>query len=320
VDDGHANVVTSPVTALTVQPVPTAITLTAPAITYGADGMVTVAVTNTATSATPTGVVSLTVDGNAFSGTLNGGLATFDVGILNAGDHSLAASYAAQDIFAASTATGTLHVDKATPAFSNPTSTTLIVGTAATTLAGSLTAPSAIPAGATITITAGTASTTAVVQADGSFSASLPTAALAVGAYAVSYQYAGDPNFNPASGSGTLDVTYGIALLFDNSQPVQSGSTLSILLQLTDSGGNNLSAPSVTVHADYLVNTADPNQTQLPVQSPGNSQPGNNFKYDSDTGAEQFNLKTTGLTPGTYELFFSIAGDPIEHSLSFVVQ
>src|SRR5262249_45732195 len=103
VEDGHGNAATSPVTTLTVQPVPTAITLTAPTVTYGADGMVTVAVTNTATSATPTGVVSLTVDGNAYSGTLNGGLATFDVGILNASDHSLEASYAAQDIFAAST-------------------------------------------------------------------------------------------------------------------------------------------------------------------------------------------------------------------------
>jgi streptogramin lyase len=318
VDDGHGNVVTSPVTTLTVQPVPTAITLIAPAVTYGADGMVTVAVTNTATSATPTGVVSLSVDGNAYSGNLNGGLATFDVGVLNAGDHNLAASYAAQDIFAASTATGTLHVDKATPTFTNLTSTTLVVGAATTTLSGSLTTPSAIPAGATVTITAGTASTTAVVQADGSFSASLPTAALAVGAYAIGYRYGGDSNFNAAADSGTLDVTYGIALLFDNSLPVQSGGTLSILLQLTDSAGNDLSAPSVTVHADYLVRASDPNQTQLPVPSPGNAQPGNNFKYDS--GAERFNLKTRGLAPDVYELFFSIAGDPVEHFVSFRVK
>src|SRR5262249_13737484 len=144
VDDGRGNVVVSPVTTLTLQPVPTAITLTAPTVTYGADGMVTVAVTNTATAATPTGAVSLTVDGTSFSNSLSAGEATYDVGVLNAGDHSLAATFAAQDIFASSTATGTLHVDKPTPAFSSLTSTTLVVGRATTTLFGTLRAPSAI--------------------------------------------------------------------------------------------------------------------------------------------------------------------------------
>jgi hypothetical protein len=280
--------------------------------------MVTVAVTNTATSATPTGAVSLTVDGTSYSGSLSGGATTFDVGVLNAGDQNLTASYAAQDIFAASTAAGTLHVNKATPAFSNLTSTTLVVGTPTTILSGTLSAPSTVPAGDIVTIMAGTASTTAVVHADGSFSASLPTAALAVGASTISYQYAGDANFNAAGGSGTLDVTDGVALQFDNSQPVQSGSTVSILLELTDAAGDDLSAPSVVVHADYLVRVSDPSQAHLAVQAPGKSQPGNNFKYDS--GAERFNLKTKGLVAGTYELFFSITGDPIEHFLSVVVR
>ena len=45
----------------------------------------------------------------------------------------------------------------------------------------------------------------------------------------------------------------------------------------------------------------------MPVQAPGNSQPDNSFKHTG--GAEQSNLKTTGLAPGTYKLFFTISGD-----------
>ena len=49
--------------------------------------------------------------------------ATFNVGVLNAGDHPLSASYAAQGNFASSTATGTLHVNQAatTTSISAPT-------------------------------------------------------------------------------------------------------------------------------------------------------------------------------------------------------
>jgi streptogramin lyase len=93
--------------------VPTAITIGAPTVTYGADGMVTVVVTTTTTSATPTGAVSLTVDGTSFSGNLNDGVANFDVGVLRVGGHSLTASYATQGNFTASSATGTLTVNPA---------------------------------------------------------------------------------------------------------------------------------------------------------------------------------------------------------------
>jgi hypothetical protein len=208
---------------------------------------------------------------------------------------------------------------KASPTFSGLTSSTVVVGTASTLLSGTLRAPSAVPVGATLTLTAGTASITATVQADGTFSASLPTAALPVGSYTISYQYAGSADFNAASGSGSLRVTYGIAVEFDNSRPVNPGATLPIELLLTDAAGNNLSSAALTVHADYLVRVGDPSQTHLEVQAPGNSQPGNNFNYTS--GEEHFNLKTTtSMAAGTYELFFSIAGDPIEHFVSFVVR
>jgi hypothetical protein len=87
---------------------------------------------------------------------------------------------------------------------------------------------------------------------------------------------------------------------------------------LTNAAGANTSSGAVKLHADYLAAAADPGQTHLPVHAPGNSQPGNYFKFDG--GRYQFNLKTTDLAAGSYQLFFSAAGDPVEHAVSFAVR
>lgn len=95
--------------------VPVTAGVTAPGVTYGQHGLVTVAVI----PANATGVLSLFVDG---SGTAiathtlvaaDNGSFTFDVGVLNAGSHSLHAVYAATGNFVSSTADGTLAVAQA---------------------------------------------------------------------------------------------------------------------------------------------------------------------------------------------------------------
>jgi hypothetical protein len=92
-------------------------TIAAPTITYGAHG--SVAVTVTSGAGTPSGNVTLTVDGGApMSMALSGGIASFDVGILNVGDHNLLADYAPQGNFGHSSQTGTLHVNPMIFAFS----------------------------------------------------------------------------------------------------------------------------------------------------------------------------------------------------------
>lgn len=89
---------------------PTSIALSAPTVTYGSHGQVTVNVKSTLGSGMPSGSVILTVDSTTFTASLNGGAATFDVGALGAGDHALAASFAFHGAFQSSSASGTLHV------------------------------------------------------------------------------------------------------------------------------------------------------------------------------------------------------------------
>jgi hypothetical protein len=107
--------------SLLVNRAPTTTTINAPAVTVPANGIVTVTVAST--GATPTGSVSLSVDGGAATTqSLAAGVATFTVPSPTVGTRTLTATYAAQGTFAASTAAGTLVVNGAAPA-PGPTAT-----------------------------------------------------------------------------------------------------------------------------------------------------------------------------------------------------
>ncbi|HKH99120.1 MAG TPA: Ig-like domain repeat protein [Candidatus Sulfotelmatobacter sp.] len=97
--------------ALTVNAAATKTSISAPTVTYPANGIVTVTVSSTA--GTPTGNVTLSVDGGTpLAAALNGsGMATFTLTSLSATTHTLSASYAAQGNFAASSANGTITVN-----------------------------------------------------------------------------------------------------------------------------------------------------------------------------------------------------------------
>jgi len=98
--------------------VPTTMTVAAPGVIYGDDGVVTVTVARALGLPVPSGTVSLTVNGVAATpptANLVNGVATFTLLSLPAGTYDLEASYAAQGIFGASdtsTSTDTLTVSK----------------------------------------------------------------------------------------------------------------------------------------------------------------------------------------------------------------
>ncbi|MEK7408136.1 MAG: PxKF domain-containing protein [Acidobacteriota bacterium] len=114
---------------------------------------------------------------------------------------------------------------------------------------------------------------------------------------------------------------YSVCLLYDPTKAAKSGSAVPIKLQLCDSSGNNLSSPSITVHAVSITQTST--SSSGPVEDSGNANPDNDFRFDSTlgtTGGYIFNLSTKGLPTGTYNLNFTVAGDSAVYAVPFQVK
>jgi hypothetical protein len=173
---------------LAVTTVATTTALSAPSVTVGANGVVTVTVAGGSGGPAPTGSVALSLDGTAVgTQTLSTqGTAVFVVAGLAAGSHAVQASYAAQGSFGASSATGTLTVSAA--------GTTTI-----------LNAPSvAAGSNATVTVTVvavgqPTPTGTVTVTLDGNTLGSASLSAQGTATFTVT---------SPAAGSHTLSATY----------------------------------------------------------------------------------------------------------------
>jgi Galactose oxidase, central domain len=110
--------------------------------------------------------------------------------------------------------------------------------------------------------------------------------------------------------SSANGILHNTCLLYDSTKAVKSGSTIPIKLQLCDSSGNDLSSSTITLHAVSI--TQSSTSISGDVQDSGNSNPDDDFRFDStlgSTGGYIFNLKTNGLTTGTYALNFTVTGD-----------
>jgi hypothetical protein len=115
--------------------------------------------------------------------------------------------------------------------------------------------------------------------------------------------------------------TYGVCLLYDPIKAAHSGATLPIKLQLCDANGNDVSSWSITLHATSVTQLSTSTSGQ--VEDAGNANPDNDFRYDASlgpTGGYIFNLKTTGLSTGTYNLNFTVTGDSGAYSAPFQVK
>jgi large repetitive protein len=106
--------------------------------------------------------------------------------------------------------TTAITIAQAAPTFSGLTGSQIIAySTATIDVSGTLSSPTASPVGQDVTITINGAATTAEVGADGSFTATIDTATLPASAtpYTIAYGYAGDGNFQSASGTTSLTAS-----------------------------------------------------------------------------------------------------------------
>jgi hypothetical protein len=236
---------------------------------------------------------------------------------VNAGTYTVVATFTSSDPdYMGGSAQTTFTIAQATTGFSNLIMQQIITGTTTISLSGQLTSNTIVPVGQSVSITLNGLTQSVLVGPDGSFSIRFDTSAFAVGTYPITYSYAGDNNFTAASATGSLTVAYGSQLLFNDNKPVHSGAVLPIKVALTDASGSDISSSSIAVTAISLV---DSNGNAVPLNSAGDAIPDELFRYDATLGGYIFNLDTSGLTAGTFTLYYTAGDDPTLHSLIFVV-
>jgi hypothetical protein len=139
----------------------------------------------------------------------------------------------------------------------------------------------------------------------------------AVGAKTVACT-ATDTAGNANSATVSYNVTYKVCLLYDPTKAVKSGGVIALKVQLCDASGANVSASGIVVHATGLQQV---DSAASPVDlTPSNANPDSDFRYDSTLPGYIYNLKTTGLATGTWQMNFTVAGDPVAHSIQFDVR
>jgi hypothetical protein len=183
-----------------VQILATTTAISAPTVAYGTPASVTVSVN--AQNQTASGNATLSVDGGApITTLLSNGSATFNLGVLQAGQHALTANFASQGDFTSSSANATLTVAPA-PLILTANSASKVYGAVLPTLGFN---PSGFVNGDTTAslTTQPTLSTTA-------------TAASPVGAYAISIGGAVDANYTITYVPGTLTVTPAVVTITAN--------------------------------------------------------------------------------------------------------
>jgi len=103
---------------------------------------------------------------------------------------------------------------------------------------------------------------------------------------------------------------------FDQERAYKLNSTIPIRLQLCDASGQNLSSADLVVTATGLVKIDGTAATGV-VEDAGNANPDNGFRYAPDLGSYVYNLRTKDLSAGTWELRFTVSGDPATYSVRF---
>src|SRR4030095_3196412 len=127
---------------------------------------------------------------------------------------------------------------------------------------------------------------------------------------------ASDSAGNLASRTVAYSVEFRVCLLYDPTRAGKRGSTLPIKIQLCDANDSNRSTAEVVVTATDIQRISDATTSEL--ADPGNANPDSNFRFAptlGGTGGYIYNLKTQGLSTGTYALRFRAGSDPTTHQV-----
>jgi microsomal dipeptidase-like Zn-dependent dipeptidase len=125
-----------------------------------------------------------------------------------------------------------------------------------------------------------------------------------------------DNVLNTAAVNHPYLVSFKICVLYDQTAAHRANSTVPIRLQLCDAADTNVSSESIVVTATDVtqISTSAPG----PLEDAGNSNPDNQFRFSGN--GYIFNLKTTGLSTGTWAVTFTATGDPNSHQVQFQIR
>ena len=135
-------------------------------------------------------------------------------------------------------------------------------------------------------------------------------------ALTITGEFSGGTFTAPSSDTATLSVSFNICLLYDPAKAVKSGATYPIKIQLCDVNGNNVSSAGIVLHATNVQQVST--SAMGDVITTGNANGDNDFRFSD--GSYILNLKTSGLSTGTYKLYFTAGDDPVLHSVEFQVK
>jgi hypothetical protein len=144
-----------------------------------------------------------------------------------------------------------------------------------------------------------------------------PVASGAVGDYSFAVN-AQDAVGNAATRSVEYWVAFNICPLYDQTKAVKSGAIVPIKLQLCDAAGANVSTPATFVTATGLTYIGGTATGEL--MDAGDANPDDNFRYSEELAGYIFNLKTTGLVAGTWEVVFRAGTEDATYAVRFAVR
>ena len=120
---------------------------------------------------------------------------------------------------------------------------------------------------------------------------------------------------NAATVSVGYGVTYNIATLYDQDEAHRPGSSLPVRLRLTDAKGANVSDAEIILNAVQLT-TLDGGAATRPHTAISANRD-SNFRYDSRLRGYVYDFQIRGRVAGVWAITFTVAGDPVEHTVTF---